>query len=131
MELYHMVYISRPFGFDQALLNGLLIDSRSNNKRDSITGALICRADLYLQLLEGPQNKVLETFSRIKNDDRHTEVVVLVSKLTSDRKFPQWSMLDDPARTWMWTQSEIASGVATQASQEEILSIFNRLSSEV
>ena len=65
MELYHIVYISRPFGFDQALLNGLLIDSRANNKRDSITGALICRADLYLQLLEGPQNKVLETFSRI------------------------------------------------------------------
>ena len=36
MELYHIVYISRPFGFDQALLNGLLVDSRANNERDDI-----------------------------------------------------------------------------------------------
>ena len=131
MELYHIVYISRPFGFDQALLNGLLVDSRANNERDDITGALICRADLYLQLLEGPQKQVMKTFARIENDDRHTEVDVLISERTLAREFPHWSMLDDPARTWLWTQSEIASGAAIKASKGEVLSVFKRLRSEI
>ena len=97
-------------------MNGLLVD-RGNNERDDITGALICRADLYLQLLEGPQKQVMKTFARIENDDRHTEVDVLISERTLAREFPHWSMLDDPARTWLWTQSEIASGAAIKASK--------------
>lgn len=54
MDLIQVIYSSRPFGFDQGVLNAILVQSRRNNAQFSITGALICRADLYLQLLEGP-----------------------------------------------------------------------------
>ena len=35
---------------------------RNNNNRNQITGALICRSVLYLQYLEGPNDKIDETY---------------------------------------------------------------------
>ena len=75
--LKHLIYSSRPFGFDQSILNGILVTSVNNNKRDQITGALICRSDLYLQYLEGPTESIEELFNKIKHDDRHVEIKVL------------------------------------------------------
>ena len=40
------------------MLAGILSSARRNNPRDGITGALICRDDLFLQLLEGPEAAV-------------------------------------------------------------------------
>ena len=54
-----------------------MITSVNNNKRDQITGALICRSDLYLQYLEGPTKSIDDTFNKIKDDDRHVEIKVL------------------------------------------------------
>ena len=50
-----LIYRSEPFGFDRATLAGILMTARRNNRRDDITGALLCRSDLYLQLIEGPE----------------------------------------------------------------------------
>jgi hypothetical protein len=56
--LLQLVYASRPFGFDAGTLTAILFDARRCNTRDGITGALICRDDLFLQLLEGPEAAV-------------------------------------------------------------------------
>ena len=37
-------------------------------------GALICRDDLFLQMLEGPEAVVEAIYGRIVRDDRHLEV---------------------------------------------------------
>ena len=79
-DLIQLIYSSKPFGFDEAALNGILLTARRNNPRDAITGALICRHDLYLQLLEGPQAAVEARYSSIAHDDRHLEVVKRVSR---------------------------------------------------
>ena len=63
--LQRTIYRSRPFGFDSAILDNILLFSRRNNERDGITGALICRHEIYLQLLEGPKDKVDALFNRI------------------------------------------------------------------
>jgi hypothetical protein len=131
MDLVQIIYSSRPFGFDDALLSGIMSDARRNNARDGITGALICRADLYLQLLEGPADVVEAAFSRITRDDRHLEVEKRFSALVVERLFPQWSMRDDPARSWMWTQDEVANGALADASPLEILAVFTRLADEL
>lgn len=55
-------YASKPFGYDDLSLIGILSKARSNNARDGITGCLVCREDLYLQLLEGPRDAVIATF---------------------------------------------------------------------
>ena len=131
MALMQLVYASRPFGFDMAMLNGILLDARRCNARDDITGALICRADIYLQYLEGPEPATEAAFARISRDDRHLEVTRLVSSPITSRMFPAWAMRDDPARSWMWTPAEIDNGALTRAGAAEILGVFLRIAKEV
>ncbi|NEU12139.1 BLUF domain-containing protein [Methylobacterium sp. BTF04] len=130
MHLVQIIYASRPFGFDQETLNGILSQSRRCNLRDDITGALICRSDLYLQLLEGPEDAITATYARIIRDDRHLEVNRLSYETVTERLFPGWAMRDDPARSWMWTQAEVAKGAIAEATPQEVLAIFKRIAAE-
>lgn len=130
MRLMQLIYTSQPFGFDEATLNGILASARRNNKRDDITGALICRGDMYLQLLEGPRDKVTSAFARILQDDRHIEVVSLWSGDIEERLFPQWEMRDDAPRSWMWSPEQVRAGQVRNASMDEVKAVFHRLATE-
>ncbi|WP_267427816.1 BLUF domain-containing protein [Methylobacterium sp. GC_Met_2] len=130
MSVVQLIYASRPFGFDQAMLNGILSQSRRCNSRDGITGALICRADVYMQLLEGSAAALDATYARILRDDRHLEIRRLSYYTVTDRLFPGWAMRDDPARSWMWSQAEVANGAIEQATHLQALKIFERLAAE-
>jgi hypothetical protein len=127
MSLFRAIYTSQPFGFDETILSSILMQARKANARDDITGALICRADIYLQWLEGPQDKVRDAIARISRDDRHLEVTVHVAEPADARVFGAWAMLHDPATTWIWSQSEIAAGALDRATPEEITGFFLRL----
>lgn len=130
MSLVRLVYASHPFGFDSATLYGILTVARRNNARDGVTGALICRGDLYLQLLEGPEAAVLAAYARIGRDDRHLEVTRLIHEPAPSRLCPDWAMRDDPVRSWMWTRAEVANGAVERASRAEILGVFQRVLTE-
>ncbi len=127
MELTQLIYASQPFGFDDAMLNGVLRDARRCNARDGVTGALVCRADVYLQWLEGPPHAVDAAFARIAQDDRHADVRLLSRRRAAERLFPDWTMRDDPARTWFWTQDEVAAGALRRATEPELLAVFARV----
>ena len=129
--LKHLIYSSRPFGFDQSILNGILVTSVDNNKRDQITGALICRSDLYLQYLEGPADSINETFNKIQHDDRHVEIRVLKEGIHAERLFPKWAMRDDPGRSWMWSREEVDAGALDKISASDAFNIFQRHSKEL
>jgi hypothetical protein len=127
--ILQLTYASRPFGYDSAMLTGILFDARRCNTRDGITGALICRNDLFLQLLEGPEAAVEATFARIAADDRHIEVRRLTRRMIPDdeRMFGAWAMRDDPAASWVWSRAEVEAGVPERASEAEVLAMFRRL----
>ncbi|MHA7852291.1 BLUF domain-containing protein [Roseovarius sp.] len=127
MPLIQFVYASRPFGFDTAILSNILLDARRLNDRDNITGALIARSDLYLQLLEGPRDKVEAAYERIRRDDRHVEVTPLLSRSIEERLFPGWAMRDDPAQSWVWSIEAVRDGAIERATKEEILGFFTQL----
>jgi len=127
MTVFRVIYTSQPFGFDSAVLGSILIDARRLNARDDITGALICRHDIYLQLLEGPEEKVRDTIRRIERDDRHLEVRIHVSETASGRMFPNWSMLHDPAASWIWTQAEVSAGAVDSATPDDVMRFFVQL----
>jgi len=127
MPLIQLVYASRPFGFDTAILSNILLDARRLNERDDITGALIARSDLYLQLLEGPQDKVEAAYQRIRRDDRHLEVTPLLTRTIEQRLFPGWAMRDDPAESWVWSIDAVRDGAIDRATEEETLGFFKRL----
>ena len=127
MRDMQLIYASRPFGYDDLTLTSILMQARENNARNGITGALICREDVFLQILEGPRDLVTSTFSRILRDERHVDVVNLLSSEIHRRLFPEWSMRHDPAQSWMWTPEEVARGAIGRASDREIRGIFERL----
>lgn len=127
MPLFQLIYASRPFGFDDLALTGILASAHRNNVRDAITGALICREDLFIQLLEGPHDKVTSSFDRIKRDDRHTDLRMLFTGEIAARLFPEWAMRHDPAQTWMWTREQVTAGAVQAATPDDARAIFARL----
>jgi len=127
MSLYRVIYTSRPFGFDTSILAGVLMDARRANTRDGITGALICRADIYIQWLEGEHDMVRAALDRIGRDDRHLEMKLHVEGSVEERMFANWAMLHDPAATWIWSQAEVDAGAVDRATQEEVAAFFTPL----
>jgi hypothetical protein len=127
MSLHRMIYSSRPFGFDSGMLNGILMDARRSNERDDITGALICRDDIYLQWLEGPKDQVTACVERIRRDDRHVDLHLLVTASATERVFSDWAMLHDPAASWIWSREAVAQGAHERASAQEVEGFFLQL----
>lgn len=110
------------------MLAGILSAARRNNPRDHITGALICRHDVYLQLIEGPADAIDALYARIVADDRHTDVRLLLVEDAAERLFPNWAMLDDTAPTLFWSAQDVAAGAIEAASPDELRAPFLRLS---
>lgn len=122
-----LIYRSQPFGFDNAMLAGILVQARLNNRRDEITGALICRHDVYFQLIEGPARAIDNLYARILEDDRHCDVSLALSETVAERMFPEWEMLDDEMPTLTWSPAEVAAGAIEKASADELRAVFERL----
>ena len=130
MKLMQLVYCSQPFGYSLEILSAILIASRANNKKHNITGALICRSDIFLQLLEGPEQQVKSTYKSIQNDDRHININQLLDQSIEKRLFPAWAMKDDPVKTWMWSREEVSNGIVKSLSKAEVEGVFIKLSRE-
>lgn len=127
-DLTQLIYESQPFGYDNAILSSILDDARKCNLRDDITGALVCRHDIYLQLLEGPREPVTAAYMRICRDDRHAGVKKLVSRQVTSRMFGDWAMLHDPAKSLIWTRDQIADGILGRISTDDIVDMFESVS---
>lgn len=110
------------------MLAGILAVARRNNPREAITGALICRNDIYLQLIEGPAAAIDALFARIVADDRHTNVELLLTEAMGERLFPAWAMLDDEAPSLFWSAQDLAAGALEKASPDQLRAPFMRLS---
>ena len=130
MKLMQLVYCSQPFGYSLEILSAILVASRANNRKNDITGALICRSDIFLQLLEGPTQNVKNTYEAIQNDDRHINVYHLLDQPVKKRLFPAWAMKDDPVKTWMWSREDVSKGIVKGLSKAEVEEVFVKLSKE-
>lgn len=74
----------------------ILVSARRNNARDELTGALIYNGQNFLQLLEGPADKVEACLDIIRADPRHSGMTEIRRRTVYDRDFAEWSMLYDP-----------------------------------
>ncbi|WP_420367271.1 BLUF domain-containing protein [Curtobacterium sp. L1-20] len=92
-SLVYMSSASEPFDADE--LEAVLEHARTRNTADGLTGLLVHRAGRFMQLLEGPYDAVIATYSRIVEDPRHEEVRLLVEETIHTRRFPEWSMAYD------------------------------------
>lgn len=109
-------------------MSGILLHARQGNARDGITGALICRRDIYLQLLEGPTAAVQAVYERIRRDDRHLEVREHVNERVPARLFGDWAMLHDPAQSLIWSPEALTDAKRAGLTPTEVRHIFEELS---
>ena len=94
-DIKHVIYISRPTHFDHLVLENILSTSRSNNPKIEVTGNLIYHSDLFLQMLEGPQESVDKLYETILSDYRHADIVKLRDSHSNRRLYASWAMKND------------------------------------
>ena len=130
MACTQLIYASEPYGLDDLTLASILFSARHHNERNGVTGSLICRRDLFVQMLEGEPEAVEATYARILRDPRHVGVQRLHRGEAAERLFGGWSMRQDAPRSWMWSREEVEAGAARRASSQEALGMFHRLAAE-
>ena len=92
-EISQLVYISeRSAETDDEVIKNLKLQAEQNNHRLNITGALLYTERFFLQFLEGEQRILNELFSTICQDDRHSNVRLMMYKTVQKRDFPTWSL---------------------------------------
>jgi hypothetical protein len=91
--MFRLIYVSTAkFGLAETDLSNILEEATTANAQSGITGALLFNGLNFLQLLEGEQRDVRETYQRIVRDPRHTSVVTILQEDADERVFPDWSM---------------------------------------
>ena len=66
--------------------------SRRNNGRTGITGLLVYSNGFFLQVLEGLDHQVDQTFERILHDPRHGSCQIVQEKTIFEPDFGHWKM---------------------------------------
>jgi len=91
--MYFILYLSAGANwFTESELNDLLATCNKNNSRNDITGMLLYADGNFVQLLEGEESAVLETYKKISMDQTHKGVTEIASGPLEKRNFPQWAM---------------------------------------
>ncbi len=73
-------------------ISGILEKARDFNSKNNITGCLLYHNHEFIQILEGEKETVLNLFTKIGQDHRHTNIVLLAEGNKKDRVFYNWSM---------------------------------------
>ena len=91
--LVRLLYASRAAAdVDHDVLLDILRQSKADNPKAGITGALCYSEGTFLQVLEGGRSAVNTLYNRIAADARHTDVVLLSYEEIGERRFAGWSM---------------------------------------
>ncbi len=92
MKLTQLIYVSHLVNEDESMIAAILESAVRRNKQNGITGMLLYAPGEFIQVLEGDEAAVQETYDRIFLDQRHSYVTCLLHEAASERHFPQWNM---------------------------------------
>jgi hypothetical protein len=88
-----MVYLSAAAPvFEDIDLEDILMKSRANNTKSSITGLLLFHEGNFIQVIEGEQSTLHSLYNKISRDNRHRLLIKMIDEPTDKRSFPDWSM---------------------------------------
>jgi hypothetical protein len=91
--MYYLIYLSAGVNwFSETELTDILSISNINNSRNNITGLLLYSEGNFIQLLEGEEQNVKDTYDRISKDQRHKGITPIASGSIDKRNFPEWAM---------------------------------------
>jgi hypothetical protein len=79
-------------GWDESQLEKILSVARRKNPSLNITGCLVYRNGVFIQLLEGEKSAVDSLVAVIRKDGRHDNFTILFNGPTEARMYADWSM---------------------------------------
>jgi Sensors of blue-light using FAD len=78
--------------FSAARLNEIVGPSRRNNERDHLSGMLLFTGAHFLGILEGEEQDLGNLWLRLRQDERHCDLIRIGDDLCGERWFPAWTM---------------------------------------
>jgi hypothetical protein len=73
-------------------VESILFTARRHNRINGVTGLLISSPRHFMQVLEGDEDMVRQSYERICVDPRHHAHVILRESRVEERQFAEWSM---------------------------------------
>jgi len=104
-------------------LEKILLDARSGNEARGVTGVLVYVDGVFLQILEGTQDTLMDLMRNITRDSRHSSVKVIHEAAVDRPMFGSWRMAflsAAPEQVAVWASLE------GTASIEDILQGIHR-----
>jgi len=93
MYLMRIVYCSQVSPeFSPENIQEILSKAKKNNNQKHITGVLCFNRKYFLQCLEGDRKALNDTYHKILNDPRHSDIILLSYKDIDSRSFSSWGM---------------------------------------
>lgn len=88
-----LIYVSTAvhlLSYDE--LQDILEVSQRNNETGPVTGLLLYKDGNFMQVLEGPEEAVMNIFGKIQKDTRHKDITLLSITPIAEREFADWRM---------------------------------------
>jgi len=93
MSLYQLIYVSSAKNdIAEEDINNIIKSAINFNSKNDITGLLLYRSGIFMQLLEGSQTLIDPLFEKIKQDNRHNNIIQLIAQSAKERMYPNWAM---------------------------------------
>jgi hypothetical protein len=94
MQVHQLFYLSSLAVSDavEGQVNDIVRKASIKNQHAQITGILLFRNGVFLQLLEGPKSNVQTLFAKIQKDPRHSNIIKMFEISENSRLFPDWNM---------------------------------------
>jgi hypothetical protein len=91
--MIRLLYISDATkGINEETVNAVLKSAEKNNPLLGITGLLVFGGGVFAQILEGPEQAVLQKYVKIMSDRRHRNCRLVYITTTGERIFKDISM---------------------------------------
>lgn len=91
--LAQLIYVSnRKSNCTEQEIEKILESCKKNNPGLDITGVLLYNNKIFLQLVEGEYKIIIETYDKIKKDNRHEKCVMLSCVTIKEKSFSSWNM---------------------------------------
>jgi len=90
--MYQLIYTSKQKENKENTISNILDKAHFYNKQHNLTGVLLHKGDIFIQLIEGEQSEVRNLFEQIKIDPIHEDVTILDTKENQERLYEKWSL---------------------------------------
>ena len=92
-ELDSLVYVSSAVRLlSLGEIGHLLTRARERNQEYGITGVLLYIGGNFMQYLEGPKANLDVIYEIIREDEKHTGIILVSREAIQERQFGDWSM---------------------------------------